>query len=67
MRRLPLSIEHNDAFSCLPEYALQNIVDNFKFVFRYGSYTNVYQNKIDLLTCSSDGFPKSSLVRWARS
>jgi ubiquitin conjugation factor E4 B len=33
--RLPLSIEHNDAFSCLPEYALQNIVDNFKFVFRW--------------------------------
>lgn len=31
---LPLSVEHNGAFACLPEYALQNIVDNFKFVFR---------------------------------
>jgi ubiquitin conjugation factor E4 B len=33
--KLPLSIEHNSAFACLPEYTLQNIVDNFKFVFRY--------------------------------
>ena len=33
--KLPLSIEQPEAFSCLPEYALQNIVDNFKFVFRF--------------------------------
>lgn len=32
--RLPLSMEKPDAFACIPEYALQNIVDNFKFVFR---------------------------------
>ncbi|CAH0045573.1 unnamed protein product [Clonostachys solani] len=33
---LPLSAEqHNGAFACLPEYALQNIVDNFKFVFKW--------------------------------
>lgn len=31
---LPLSVEKNGAFACLPEYTLQNIVDNFKFVFR---------------------------------
>lgn len=33
--RLPLSMNQPDAFACLPEYALQNIVDNFKFIFRY--------------------------------
>ncbi|KAK3320636.1 ubiquitin elongating factor core-domain-containing protein [Cercophora scortea] len=33
--RLPLPDKQPDAFSCLPEYALQDIVDNFKFVFRY--------------------------------
>ncbi|KYK56129.1 ubiquitin fusion degradation protein 2 [Drechmeria coniospora] len=33
-RRLPLSMEGSEAFACLPEYALQNIVDNFKFIFR---------------------------------
>ncbi|KAJ6439496.1 ubiquitin fusion degradation protein 2 [Purpureocillium lavendulum] len=33
--KLPLSAEHSEAFACLPEYALQNIVDNFKFVFRW--------------------------------
>lgn len=32
---LPLPKEQSDAFKCLPEYALQDIVDNFKFVFRY--------------------------------
>lgn len=32
--RLPLSVDRNGAFACLPEYTLQNIVDNFKFVFR---------------------------------
>lgn len=32
---LPLPKEQSDAFRCLPEYALQDIVDNFKFVFRY--------------------------------
>lgn len=32
---LPLSAEKPDAFSCLPEYALQDVVDNFKFVLRY--------------------------------
>lgn len=31
---LPLSADKPVAFSCLPEYAVQNIVDNFKFVFR---------------------------------
>lgn len=33
--QLPLPQEQPEAFSCLPEYALQDIVDNFKFVFRY--------------------------------
>lgn len=32
--KLPLS-KNSDAFACLPEYTLQNIVDNFKFVFRW--------------------------------
>lgn len=33
--QLPLPNEQPEAFKCLPEYALQDIVDNFKFVFRY--------------------------------
>ncbi|KAF5548037.1 ubiquitin conjugation factor E4 B [Fusarium phyllophilum] len=33
--QLPLSAEKSDVFSCLPEYTLQNIVDNFKFIFRW--------------------------------
>ncbi|KAK0386365.1 hypothetical protein NLU13_6202 [Sarocladium strictum] len=33
--KLPLTVEESDAFSCLPEYTLQNIVDNFKFIFRW--------------------------------
>lgn len=33
--KLPLPNEKLDTFSCLPEYALQNIVDNFKFIFRF--------------------------------
>lgn len=33
--KLPLSAESSEAFACLPEYALQNIVDNFKFVFSW--------------------------------
>lgn len=33
--QLPLPKEQPEAFKCLPEYALQDIVDNFKFVFRY--------------------------------
>jgi ubiquitin conjugation factor E4 B len=33
--KLPLSAEQPEAFKCLPEYALQDVVDNFKFVFRY--------------------------------
>ncbi|KHN98331.1 ubiquitin fusion degradation protein 2 [Metarhizium album ARSEF 1941] len=33
--RLPLSSDNSEAFACLPEYALQNIVDNFKFIFRF--------------------------------
>ncbi|KAK4222483.1 ubiquitin elongating factor core-domain-containing protein [Podospora fimiseda] len=33
--QLPLPESQPDAFRCLPEYALQDIVDNFKFVFRY--------------------------------
>jgi len=33
--QLPLPADEAESFSCLPEYALQNIVDNFKFVFRY--------------------------------
>ncbi len=32
---LPLSADRPPAFSCLPEYALQDVVENFKFVFRY--------------------------------
>ncbi|KAH6885763.1 ubiquitin elongating factor core-domain-containing protein [Thelonectria olida] len=33
--KLPLPEEKLDIFSCLPEYCLQNIVDNFKFIFRF--------------------------------
>ena len=33
--KLPLSVDQPEAFKCLPEYALQDVVDNFKFVFRY--------------------------------
>ncbi|KAK4157667.1 ubiquitin elongating factor core-domain-containing protein [Chaetomidium leptoderma] len=33
--RLPLPADAPEAFKCLPEYALQDVVDNFKFVFRY--------------------------------
>jgi ubiquitin conjugation factor E4 B len=32
---LPLTADEPAAFSCLPEYALQDVVENFKFVFRY--------------------------------
>ncbi|KAI1754674.1 ubiquitin fusion degradation protein 2 [Xylaria castorea] len=32
---LPLSADKPAAFSCLPEYALQDVVENFKFVFRF--------------------------------
>ncbi|KAI1330760.1 ubiquitin elongating factor core-domain-containing protein [Xylariaceae sp. FL0255] len=32
---LPLPSEKPAAFSCLPEYALQDVVENFKFVFRF--------------------------------
>ncbi|KAF2971472.1 hypothetical protein GQX73_g2152 [Xylaria multiplex] len=32
---LPLSADRPPAFSCLPEYALQDVVENFKFVFRF--------------------------------
>ncbi|CAJ2512100.1 Uu.00g077250.m01.CDS01 [Anthostomella pinea] len=32
---LPLPANQPASFSCLPEYALQDIVENFKFVFRY--------------------------------
>ncbi|KAI0479441.1 ubiquitin conjugation factor E4 [Xylariaceae sp. FL0804] len=33
--QLPLSAEQPDAFSCLPEYALQDVAENFKWVFRF--------------------------------
>ncbi|EFX06648.1 ubiquitin fusion degradation protein [Grosmannia clavigera kw1407] len=32
--QLPLPGDEPEAFSCLPEYALQNVVDHFKFLFR---------------------------------
>ncbi|KAK6955052.1 hypothetical protein Daesc_002682 [Daldinia eschscholtzii] len=32
---LPLPTKQPDAFRCLPEYALQDVVENFKFVFRF--------------------------------
>ncbi|KAI1819197.1 ubiquitin fusion degradation protein 2 [Xylaria intraflava] len=32
---LPLPADRPAAFSCLPEYALQDVVENFKFVFRF--------------------------------
>ncbi|KAI0451534.1 ubiquitin fusion degradation protein 2 [Xylaria acuta] len=32
---LPLSPDRPAAFSCLPEYALQDVAENFKFVFRF--------------------------------
>jgi ubiquitin conjugation factor E4 B len=33
--KLPLAATPPEAFSCLPEYALEDVVENFKFVFRY--------------------------------
>ncbi|KAI0025152.1 ubiquitin conjugation factor E4 [Xylariomycetidae sp. FL0641] len=33
--QIPLSSDKPAAFSCLPEYALQDVVENFKFVFRF--------------------------------
>jgi ubiquitin conjugation factor E4 B len=33
--QLPLPAQQPESFCCLPEYALQDVVDNFKFVFRY--------------------------------
>ena len=33
--KLPLPEKSPDEFSCLPEYALQDIVDNFKFIYRF--------------------------------
>ncbi|KAK5997791.1 Ubiquitin conjugation factor E4 [Cladobotryum mycophilum] len=33
--RLPITVEPGNYFAYLPEYTLQNIVDNFKFIFRY--------------------------------
>ncbi|KAH8198666.1 hypothetical protein TruAng_007164 [Truncatella angustata] len=33
--QLPLAAQEPEAFSCLPEYALQDVVDNFKFVLRF--------------------------------
>ncbi|KAI1374861.1 ubiquitin conjugation factor E4 [Hypoxylon crocopeplum] len=33
--KLPLPADKPEAFSCLPEYALQDVVENFKFVFRF--------------------------------
>ncbi|KAI5860326.1 ubiquitin conjugation factor E4 [Durotheca rogersii] len=33
--KLPLPPIRPEAFSCLPEYALQDVVENFKFVFRF--------------------------------
>jgi ubiquitin conjugation factor E4 B len=33
--RLPLPAKQPEAFSCLPEYALQDVLDNMKFVFSY--------------------------------
>ncbi|KAI1266368.1 ubiquitin elongating factor core-domain-containing protein [Xylariaceae sp. FL1019] len=32
---LPLALQRPAAFSCLPEYALQDVVENFKFIFRF--------------------------------
>ncbi|KAI2642296.1 ubiquitin fusion degradation protein 2 [Xylaria nigripes] len=32
---LPLPEDTPAAFSCLPEYALQSVVENFKFIFRF--------------------------------
>lgn len=33
--KLPLPDDQPEAFQCLPEYALQDIIDNFMFIFRY--------------------------------
>ncbi|KAM3449632.1 hypothetical protein MY3296_006716 [Beauveria thailandica] len=35
MIKLPLQDQNQEAFACLPEYTLQNIVDNFKFVYKW--------------------------------
>lgn len=47
--KLPLSAKQPDAFSCLPEYALQDVVENFKFVFRY-EYSLSWDRWIGLFT-----------------
>ncbi|KAI0901137.1 ubiquitin conjugation factor E4 [Annulohypoxylon nitens] len=33
--KLPLPANKPDAFSCLPEYAIQDVVENFKFIFQF--------------------------------
>ncbi|KXJ96819.1 ubiquitin elongating factor core-domain-containing protein [Microdochium bolleyi] len=33
--KLPLSAQKPEAFSCLPEYALQDVVDNLRFIFQH--------------------------------
>jgi ubiquitin conjugation factor E4 B len=63
---LPLAIEKPESFSCLPEYALHDVVDNFKFVFRYVSILAQPSNPGDgrnPLTCIAASCPKSSYHR----
>ena len=37
-RRLPLPEDQQEAFRCLPEYFVEDVVSFFKFVFRYGVF-----------------------------
>ena len=32
--KLPLAAERPQAFSCLPEYAIQDVVENLRFIFQ---------------------------------
>lgn len=49
--KLPLPSTEPEAFSCLPEYALQDVVDNFKFVFRY---VTQYDRSVELFLTFDD-------------
>ncbi|KKA30683.1 hypothetical protein TD95_003354, partial [Thielaviopsis punctulata] len=69
---LPLPDTHNYEFSCIPEYALQNVVDNFKFVSRnlpqilsFSTGPELMTLCITFLECSDlikNPYLKSSLV-----
>ncbi|KAL5615302.1 hypothetical protein BROUX41_005351 [Berkeleyomyces rouxiae] len=60
---LPLSQTENPAFSCLPEYALQNVVDNFKFVYRYVGQILSFSTGPELMTLCITFLECSELIK----